>query len=142
MPDLQTLMGLVGCALVVSVGPWLETPRDWLRGFTIWANPLRLLGEAMSSTLCAGFCVGFAWGLAGGAANGSLVGGLVAVSAHAADEGLALMHAIVRKIMPVAMPPMPMPRGDGDARTASELVNRPLSEEEAHLVVDAREDLK
>jgi len=98
MDDLQTLVGLVGVALVIAVGGLLDDVRDWLMGFAVPLNPLRMLGIIMSSTMIVGFCVGAVYAVQTGR-DVALTGGVVALASAVSDEGLALLHGIVRRLM-------------------------------------------
>jgi hypothetical protein len=135
--DEQTLVGLVGLTLVIGVGGWLDEARNWMLGFTVPMNPLRILGQALSSTLVIGFCVGFVWALRTGS-DMALAGGIVALVSAVTDESLALLHGIVRRVMPMhGMPPpsqmgMPVdiPVKDPDA---------PKTEDDVHAAMDKAE---
>lgn len=132
MDDLQTLAGLVGLALVISVGGWIDEARDWMLGFSVPFNPLRVLGGILSSTMAVGFCVGLAW-----TRGDLLAGGVVALAATAADELLALMHGVVRRLVPPRMPPpMTMPTG---APAVARDPDEPPLETDVHAAMDKRE---
>jgi hypothetical protein len=132
--DILTLAGLVGVTLVISVGKWLDEFREWLRGFTFWANPLRMLGNVLTCTISMGFVVGALWALAHATPWPVVVimGGYVSLVAYATDEGLALMDAGVRKLVGGGMspPPIPMPMGIPEKEMPPQ--DRPLTEDEAH----------
>lgn len=136
--DLYTLGGLVGLALVVSSSGVLDDLRDHLLGYSFWANPLHVLGRVMASTLVVGFIAGLIY------SGNPLFGGIVALAAHVADELLALMTALVRRLMPLSMP-MPgllprlpaVPREPDDDEDPVIGGPRSLSEDEAHAMADS-----
>lgn len=140
--DPITAAGLIGLTLALSTGRWLDGLRAWLLDFQVQANPLRVLGETLSSTMCVGFCVGFFWGV--GSGHGLVAGGALALAASVVDELLALMAAAVRRTMPnMSPPPMPVQmgrRGERPAEKPPGFLERPLTEEEAHQVVDAQDE--
>ena len=137
--DLLTVVGLIGVTLLVSVGKWLDGLREWLLGFSVRANPLRILGETLSCTISAGFFVGAAWGLyqADPWAKVFVWGGLVSLAAYTADETLALMDAGVRRLVGhgPAMPPMPLPMNREKKGPAPEPQGGPLTEDQAHAMI-------
>jgi hypothetical protein len=131
--EIATVVGLVGLSLVIAVGGWLDEVREWLLGFSVRFNPLRILGLVLSSTMAVGFIVGTVYALRSGR-DPIVVGGSVALISAVADEALAMMHGIVRRLMPSRPPPppeplLPPPKKDPSKRT----------EEEAHAELDARE---
>jgi hypothetical protein len=134
--DPYILGGLVGLTLVVSSSGVLDDLRDYLLGYEFWANPLHVMGRIMASTLAVGFIAGSIDG------GNPLFGGIVALAAHMADELLALMAALVRKIMPMSMPmPGMMPRAPGYAGEPDDdeepvIGPRPLTEDQAHSMAD------
>jgi hypothetical protein len=111
-----TIIGLIGVTLVVAVGKIFEPAREWLKGFAHPWNPLRILGEGMSCTMCAGWWVGFWWGIYSGdpIITSVVVGGLVSVLSYLSDELLAIVAAVsirlVRRAPPAPQIPAPMPR--------------------------------
>jgi hypothetical protein len=138
--DLTTIVGLIGVTLLFSVGKWLDGLREWLLGFSVRANPFRVLGETLSCTISTGFFVGALWGVcqADPWAKVCVFGGVVSLLSYVADEALALMDAGVRKLMgrgPV-MPPIPVPM-KREEKTSEPLppIDRPLTEKEAHAII-------
>lgn len=145
MEDLLTVVGLIGVTLLLSVGKWLDGLREWLLGFSVRANPLRILGETLSCTISVGFFVGVAWSLyqADSWAKVFVWGGLISLAAYATDEALALIDAGVRRLVgrgPV-MPPMPLPMNrEKEKKPVPEPLGGPLTEEQAHAVIGGGED--
>ena len=123
--------------MVIGVGGVFDELRGWLLGFSVPGNPLRLLGMALSSTMVIGFVVGLVWGLRTGA-DPLLSGGLVALAAAVTDETLALMHGVVRRVMPSGGGGMPMPMPSPPPPPAR--APGPPTEEEVHAQMDAEED--
>jgi hypothetical protein len=137
--DLLTVVGLIGVTLLLSVGKWLDGLREWLLGFSVRANPLRILGETLSCTISAGFFVGVVWSLyqADPWAKVFVWGGLISLAAYATDEALALVDAGVRRLVgrgPV-MPPMPLPMNREKKEGVPEPVNGALTEDQAHAMI-------
>lgn len=132
----QIMAGLVGLALTISVGGALDGFRDWLVEFKVRANPLRILGDALSSTMTVGFVVGATWA-ALSHANIPLTGGAVALAASVADELLALFHGVVRRVMP--MRPM-MPAPVTLMKPEKPKPGAPLSEDQAHAELDDQDE--
>ena len=147
--DVLTLIGLVGMTLVISVGSIFDPLREWLKGFEVRANPLRVLGELLSCAMCSGWWVGFAWGIycREPIFEAVVVGGLVSVAAFTLEEVFSLLSAssrvLVRRLRP-APPPMPVSRRRAPEEPATEFVPktvdadgepRPLTENEAHAVI-------
>jgi hypothetical protein len=139
--DWTTVGGLVGFTLVISVSGIFGALRDWLLGFVVPVNPLRVLGTFLDSTLAVGFCVGLGWALLGKqhAQSAVLMGGLVAIASASADEALALVHGIVRRVLPfrTSMPPQQLvaPRVEPKKKDPSM-----LTEAEAHAELDRKEE--
>lgn len=134
------IIGLIGVTLVISTGKIFDGLRKWLTGFAVWFNPLRVLGEIISCTMCAGWWVGSAWAWLNGSSLGAgvVVGGLVSVLAFTADEVLTILVATsaraARNLRPMPpAPPMPPPK----PQRAPE--DPPLSEDEAHRLLDGEE---
>jgi len=149
--DVLTIAGLVGLTLFISVGKWLSGFREWLMGFTVRANPLRLLGELLTCTISVGFVVGALWKLEQAAPWSAVIimGGFISLVAYAADEGLALVDAGVRKVargggpppMPISMmQPPPADEGEPPEDTIVVPSDRPLSEDEAHAMIGGKEE--
>ena len=146
MTDLSfvEVMGLVGVTLVVAVGKIFDGVRQWLGGFTFWANPLRWIGEAMSCTMCAGWWVGFGWGMYSGFdfVRAVVLGGLVSVAAYFTDELLAVVAAVSVRIVRVNRPRQAVPTQEPARVLRAPMVpdmEAPLSEEEANQIADAQE---
>lgn len=138
MEDLQTLAGLIGATLVVTGSGLLDEVRDWLLGFNVPLNPLRLLGVAMSSTMAVGFCAGAIYASATGHAVPVIAGGVVAIAAEAADATLATAHGIARRLMPLRVPqPMPMLSPQESGIETDE--GRVPTEGDVHAEMDRRE---
>jgi hypothetical protein len=150
MVDAMTLIGLAGVTLVISVGSIFDPLRDWLKAFQIKANPLRILGELMACSMCAGWWVGFTWGLYHQAPifESAVMGGLVSITSYALDEVFAIIESGTRVLLrglraPLApqtvsrRPPAPPPESVSDVVTMVEGKDgpRPLTEEEAHVSV-------
>lgn len=140
MEDLLTVVGLIGVTLLVSVGKWLDGLREWLLGFSVRANPLRILGETLSCTISAGFFVGAAWSLyqMDPWAKVFVWGGLISLVAYATDEALALVDAGVKRLMGrgPAMPPMPLPMNREKKGEAPEQPPEgALTEKQAHAMI-------
>lgn len=131
--DIAKIVGLVGLSLVISVGGWIDEIREWLLGFNVRFNPLRIFGLVLSSTMAVGFIVGMVYALRTGR-DPIVIGGAVALASAAADEALAMMHGIVRRLMP-SMPPLPpeplLPPPKKDPGK--------LTENDVHAEMDARE---
>jgi len=114
--NVTTIIGLIGVTLVIAVGKIFEPSREWLKGFSHPWNPLRVLGEGMSCTMCAGWWVGFWWGLYAGHPLGMSIvdGGVVSVLSYLSDELLAIVAAVsirlVRRAPQIPQAPAPMPR--------------------------------
>lgn len=131
--DFWTMLGLIGVSLFVSAGETVEPLRAWLCRFSVPYNPLKILGETLSSALCVGFFVGLAW-------DRSLVtAGVVSVLSSASNETLGMAYGLVLRVTAIRpAPPSPvLPRRE------KPLQSRPrppdtvvLSEEEAHQSVD------
>jgi hypothetical protein len=144
----MNFVALVGLAFVISVSPVSRAVADWLKGFEKVYNPLLWLGHAMGCTLHAGFWMGFWWAVADGG-NPLIRGGLVAGGAFVADLLLALIDSGIRGMMSRYVPPG-MAAQDILRRFAppppKEIVkevqrgHRPLTEEEAHAMVDSEDD--
>lgn len=138
-----TAIGLIGVTLVIAVGKIFDPLREWLKGFTFWANPLRWAGEAMGCTMCAGWWVGFAWGIYTAQPWGVSVvlGGFVSVASFATDELLAIIAAVSIRLVrrhsppPQMQVPEPLPRAP---RVPDE--EAPLTEEQANAHLDAAEE--
>lgn len=148
--DALILVGLVGVTLVISVGSIFDPLRDWLKGFEVRSNPLRVLGELMSCPMCSGWWVGFAWGIYSREPvfESIIIGGVVSVMAFMTDEVFALMSAgsrvLVRRLRPMPPPHPVSRRRPAPEEPASEFVPktadadgtpRPLTEDEAHAVI-------
>lgn len=128
--DLLTILGLIGVAIVISVGKIFDGLREWLKGFVHHWNPLPWIGEMMSCTMCSGWWVGFVWGAWNGLGWGAmLTGGLISVLSFAVDELLALLSGvalrIARRVPPARVPagpppPPPPPRNDPPALTEAQ----------------------
>lgn len=131
--DVQTIVGLVGLTLAITVGGVTDDLRGWLVGFAVPYNPLRVLGNLLSSTMTVGFCAGATWAALTGH-DPVLSGGVTAVAAAVSDEVLALLHGIVRRVMPIR--PMPMPV---EAPTPPK-IRAPRNEDEAHEMMDRRDE--
>lgn len=148
--DALTLAGLVGMTLVISVGSIFDPLREWLKGFQVRANPLRILGDLMTCSMCSGWWVGFVWGIYCHEPifEAVITGGLVSVVSFMADEVFALLSAgsriLVRRMRP-APAPQPVSRRRPPEEPASETVPktegvdgpRPLTENEAHAAIGA-----
>lgn len=96
------VVGLIGVTLVLTAGKIFEPLRDWLKGFDKQANPLRILGNLMSCSMCCGVWVGFLWGLLveGFAWYTALIlGGLVSIASLVTDElvGIVSLYRILRR---------------------------------------------
>lgn len=150
--DILTLAGLVGVTLVISVGSIFDSLREWLKGFVQRANPLRVLGELMSCSMCSGWWVGFAWGLYSREPvfESVVIGGLVSVTTFLSDEVFAILSAgsrvLVRRLRPAPppqgvsrrRPPPPEPSGSTVGKTVDPDGDiRPLTEDEAHATIGA-----
>jgi len=132
--DTATIIGLSGVALVVSSSEPVTELREWLVGFDVRLNPLRIAGSMMSSMVI-GFVVGFVFG--GCTKDAVVLGGAVSVSAAVGDEVLAMMHAVVRRLMP-RMQSMPSPISVPN-KPEKKPLGAPINEDEVHAVMDARE---
>jgi hypothetical protein len=131
--NIETIIGLVGVTLAITVGGVIDELRGWLVGFAVPYNPLRVLGNMLSSTMIVGFFCGALWA-AFARHDPALSGGVVAMASAVADEGLALLHGLVRRVMPYRPPqPMPMPI-EIPAKTRA-----PKNEDEAHDEMDRRD---
>jgi len=137
--NITTITGLVGVTLVIATGKIFDGPRGWLKGFANAWNPLRWLGEGMGCTMCAGWWVGFWWGVYSGSdpLASVVVGGVVSVASYLADELLAIVAAVslrlvIRRVPVAQAAPMTL-------RPQMAPEDRPLSEEEAHIVADDEE---
>ncbi len=139
---ITVIIGLVGVTIVISGGKIFDGLREWLLGFAVRWNPLRLLGVMMSCTMCAGWWVGFVWGLTTGHGYGASIifGGLISVVSFATDEALTILaahgiraaRALRPAPQPVVAPALPVaPRAPEDAS---------ISEEQAHALADREEE--
>jgi len=141
--DILTIAGLVGVTLFLSIGKWLNALRQWLLGFTVQANPLRILGEILTCTVSVGFVVGALWAISQAAPwSGVIVmGGFVSLAAYATDEGLALMDAGVRKLVGHGAPPAPfmMPPSQSEDSPKERVVEGPLTEDQAHAILAGKD---
>jgi len=129
----QIIIGLVGLTLVITVGGVIDDLREWLVGFAVPYNPLKVLGSMLSSTMTVGFFCGFAWALFA-KHDPLLSGGVVAMSSAAADEGLALLHGLVRRVMPLRPPQSMQVPVEIPAKAKA-----PKNEDEAHAAMDRRD---
>jgi len=132
-----TIGGLVGLTLVITVSGVFDAVRDWMQGFKVPINPLRILGDVLASTIAVGFCVGVIWGITTGH-SAVLVGGLIALAAAGADEALALAHGIVRRVLPMRSPP-PMMQPPIRERPRP-VTGKPLTEDEVHAEMDRKDE--
>jgi hypothetical protein len=137
--DILTIVGLVGVTLFISVGKWLNGLRWWLLGFSVGANPLKMLGELLSCTISTGFVVGAIWALEQAVpwSGVFIMGGFVSLAAYATDEALALMDAGVRKMMGGGVPP-PMPAAPPPAPPMEEEKGE-MTEDEAHAIIGGKD---
>ena len=55
------LIGCIGITLIITTGKIFAPLRVYLKGFSVQYNPLRVLGELLSCSMCSGFWVGFIW---------------------------------------------------------------------------------
>lgn len=138
---ITTLVGLIGITIIITGGKIFDGLRKWLLGFAIAWNPLRILGEIMSCTMCAGWWVGFVWALCAGHGWASIVmGGVVSVAAFTADEALTILAAhgvrAARMLRPAPPPPAPTPPPPRPQRAPED---KSISESEAHAILDAEE---
>jgi hypothetical protein len=133
--DIVTIIGLSGIALTISSSEPVSDLREWLSGFDVRLNPLRILGSLMSAMVI-GFVAGLVFG--GFTRDAVVLGGAVSISSAVGDEVLAMMHAIVRRLMPSSRMPM-MPPIEVPGRPQKKPLGAPISEDEAHAEMDAKE---
>lgn len=91
------IFGCVGLTLIVTTGRIFSPLRIYLRGFVVPHNPLRILGELLSCSMCSGFWVGFLWSwlIAGSSfTTGFLWGGVVSLAAYVGDKVLLFFEAL------------------------------------------------
>lgn len=143
-----TFAGLIGVALTLSVSNVSRQAAIYLQGFDKIYNPLKWIGHGMTDSLHSGFWMGFWWGAYEGA-NPIVRGGMVAAGAFVADLLLALIDSGVRRLM---MGYMVAPQSAAQgvlkrfAPPKPQVVEkevqrgpRPLTEDEAHAVMDGYE---
>lgn len=95
-------VGLVGVTVVLTAGKVFEPVREWLLGFRVRSNPLRIVGELLACSMCCGWWVGFLWGygLRGMAvADAVIAGGLVGLASYATDTALGFVSAYSGKAL-------------------------------------------
>lgn len=136
--DIAKLVGLVGLSLVIAVGGWLDEIVEWLLGFSVRFNPLRILGHMLSSTMVVGFVVGFVYATVVGR-DPIVAGGSVAIISVFTDEALAMMHGIVRRLMPSRMAPPPQAGLSAPTPRPKRDPDKPPTEDDVHAELDARE---
>lgn len=136
-----TVIGLVGVTLVIAVGRIFEGTREWLKGFAHPWNPLRWVGEGMSCTMCSGWWVGFWWGLYTGSdlPAAVVVGGVVSIAAYVADELLAIVAATSIRLVRRGAVAQPAQVPTHVLRPQAAPEDRPLTEDEAHVLADDEE---
>lgn len=140
--NVLTIIGLIGITLVITTGKIFDELRRWLLSFHVWFNPLRVLGEVMSCTMCAGWWVGAVWAVCNGTSWGAaiVIGGILSVLSFTADEVLTILVATSTRSarglrpMPQALPPPPPVR----AQRAPE--DPAINEDEAHAILDKADE--
>lgn len=135
------ILGLIGITISISAGKLFDPLREWLKGFTFWANPLRFVGDVLGCTMCTGFWVGFFWGLYAGHRLGTCIvfGGIISVLSLVADDLLAFTAAISLRFMRQPQPRPPVRA----VRPRAPLVpdeEAPITEDEAHDILDEEEE--
>jgi len=143
MVSWEELLGLVGIAIVISVGKVFDTLRVWLRGFIHPFNPLRILGELISCSMCSGWWVGFFWGLYLKVPYGVaiLIGGMVSVSAYMVDSMMAFFEGLMRRLIrppTSSAPPFSLPPPNPKIKKIHP--GQAISEREAHALLDEDDD--
>jgi hypothetical protein len=135
--DALTIVGLIGITIVITTGKVFDGARKWLLGFEVQYNPLRVLGEIMSCTMCAGWWVGCIWGWSSGISIVGMVvaGGLIGILSFATDELLSILVAsstrLARNLVPMPQQRMvPVPRRQIAPEDPS------ISEDDAHAILD------
>lgn len=147
--SLVVVVSLSGAALVVSSSNPMLIMSEWFRGFVHPFNPLLWVGHALNCTLFVGFLTGVVWSLQV-EGNPFLMGGAVSLVSYALEQAFTLIESIVRLLVRAPT------RQQHPSVIANELASRrqeqrkdslrkirerseegsPLSEEEAHAMVD------
>jgi len=153
--------GLIGVTLVISAGKVFEPLRDWLKGFQNRANPLRILGDLVSCSMCSGVWVGFLVGLLVKQWPwyvALLLGGVISIASLVVDEvvGIISLYRLMKRkrnegsmtmdellaAQQQAMARKKQRRRDelDRARARRRGTPREMTEEEADAFADAQED--
>jgi len=87
------VLGLIGVTLVLSTGKVFNGLREYLGDFEHPWNPLHLVGDIISCSMCSGVWVGFGWGLLTGETfwTSVIIGGFVSLASFATNEVLGLV---------------------------------------------------
>lgn len=91
------IFGCVGLTLIITTGKVFAPLRIYLRGFVVPYNPLRILGELLSCSMCSGFWIGFLWSwliVANGIADSFLWGGVISLASYVGDEVLLFIEVL------------------------------------------------
>lgn len=100
MTDFWLLVGLVGMTMIVTTGKVFDGLRKYLVGFKRRVNPLRILGDMISCSMCTGFWVGFLWKLVmldGKVVDAVVAGGVVSLTSYVADLAVGFIEALAGK---------------------------------------------
>ncbi len=92
------ILGCVGITLIIVTGKVSKPLRMYLVGFRYNLNPLKILGNLLSCSMCSGFWIGFLWSwlLSQNLVLESILwGGLISLVSYTIDFFLLLLEKLI-----------------------------------------------